>query len=284
MPGVDPAAEALRVPADCVGRAEEASEIAQAEPLQRLAGVLEADWPLSPGDPVPPGWHWAYFLPRTRQGRLGPEGHAGEGLLPPLRGLRRMWAGSRFDFTGLLRIGAPLIRRSRIRAAEVKRGRSGPFILLSLEHEIAGPDGSLREGQDLVFRPAAGGPASAPPSASPPSPRPDFERELRPDPVLLFRFSAVTFNAHRIHYDRPYATGLEGYPDLVVHGPLQALLMLDLVHRARPEARVAGFTFRAERPAFLPHALSIRGRASAGGFDLWIESAGLVTSRGRVEG
>jgi 3-methylfumaryl-CoA hydratase len=276
----------LELPVDYVGRSEEARAVAVADPLLRLAAVLEADWPLDPGDPVPPGWHWVYFLPATPQSKLGIEGHgSGEGILPPLAGIRRMWAGSRFTFEGSLRIGSAMVRRSRVVAVDRKAGRSGPFLLLHLEHIIECAEGGLlREGQDLIFRP----PATALKSERPPvsierAPVADFEHEIRPDPVLLFRFSALTFNAHRIHYDHPYATAVEGYKGLVVHGPLQALLMLDLLHRRRPDRRIASFNFRAEQTAILPAPLKICGRAEGGGFNLWIEQAGRVVSRGRVE-
>ena len=168
---------------------------------------------------------------------------------------------------------------------QASAGRSGPFLLLHLEHRIEGAQGGLvREGQDLIFRPPGSrlkhdkpsDPAERPPA-------PEFEREIQPDPLLLFRFSAVTFNAHRIHYDHPYATTIEGYPDLVVHGPLQALLMLDLMHRNRPGQRIVSFNFRAERPAVLPAPLKIRGRGEGEGVNLWIEQGGRVVSRGRVE-
>jgi 3-methylfumaryl-CoA hydratase len=279
-------ASALEVPVDYIGRSEEARAIADAGPLRRLAAVLEADRPLDPGELVPAGWHWVYFLPATPQGKLGVEGQvSGEGILPPFAGLRRMWAGSRFDFEGSLRVGAAMVRRSRIVAVERKAGRSGPFLLLHLEHSIEGADGGLvREGQDLIFRPPSSAAKSETASHSVErAPGADFEREIRPDPVLLFRFSAVTFNAHRIHYDHPYATAVEGYPGLVVHGPLQALLMLDLMHRSRPDRRIASFNFRAERPAVLPAPLKICGRAEGAGFNLWIEQAGRVVSRGRAE-
>jgi 3-methylfumaryl-CoA hydratase len=108
----------------------------------------------------------------------------------------------------------------------------------------------------------------------------EFERTIVPTPPLLFRFSALTFNGHRIHYDHPYATQVEGYEGLVVHGPLIAVLMLDLAERTRPDRRVAGFEFKAHRPAVVPHPLAMKGNATAGGFDLWIESAAALVSTG----
>ncbi len=271
------------IPAGLVGRSRTAEEPARVEPLALLAALLEADWPLSPGAPVPPAWHWVYFAPPVRQSALGPDGHeAADDLLPPHRGLRRMWAGSRLTFEGDLIIGEKLRRRSRVLAAESKRGQSGPFLLVRLEHIVEGEAGGrIAEEQDLIYR-AASAPALQPGGSAPSEPA-AFERQLTPDPVLLFRFSAATGNPHRIHYDHPYATGVEGYPGLVVHGPLMAILMLDLMHRTRPNDHIRRADFRAERPAFLPDPLAVRGRPSAGGFELWVESAGHRASRMRID-
>ena len=257
-----------------VGRSRVAEETARVEPLALLSALLEADWPLGVGAPIPPAWHWVYFAPPAPQSALGPDGHeAADELLPPHQGPARMWAGSRLAFEGDLLIGEKLRRRSRVVAAESKAGRSGPFLLVRLEHAIEGEAGGrVVEEQDLIFRaPSAltrqpSGPAAGEPAA--------LERRLTPDPVLLFRFSAATGNPHRIHYDHPYATGVEGYPGLVVHGPLMAILMLDLMHRVRPNDRIRRVDFRAERPAFLPDPLVIRGRPNASGFEFWVESAG----------
>ena len=273
----------LEVPAGLVGRSRVAEESAQAEPLALLAALLEADWPLAAGAPVPPGWHWVYFAPPARQSALGPDGHeAADDLLPPHQGLRRMWAGSRLTFEGDLIIGERLRRRSRVATVESKSGRSGPFLLVRLEHAIEGEAGGrVVEEQDLIYR--APSPLAPQPGGEAPSEPATFERRLIPDTVLLFRFSAATGNPHRIHYDHPYATRVEGYPGLVVHGPLMAILMLDLMHRTHPNDRILRADFRAERPAFLPDPLVIRGRPSAGGFDLWVESAGRRASGMRVD-
>jgi 3-methylfumaryl-CoA hydratase len=266
-----------------VGRSRIAEETARAEPLALVSALLEADWPLDAGAPIPPAWHWVYFAPPARQSALGPDGHeAADDLLPPHRGLGRMWAGSRLAFEGDLLIGERLRRRSRVAAVESKAGRSGPFLLVRLEHSIEGEAGGrVVEEQDLIFR------AQSPLTRQPGSPalgeHAAFERRLTPDPVLLFRFSAATGNPHRIHYDHPYATGIEGYPGLVVHGPLMAILMLDLVHRTHPNDRIRRVDFRAERPAFLPDPLVIRGRPSAAGFELWVESADHRASRMRID-
>jgi 3-methylfumaryl-CoA hydratase len=268
---------------DLVGRSRTAEETARVEPLALLAALLEADWPLGADAPIPPAWHWVYFAPPARQSALGRDGHeAADDLLPPHQGLGRMWAGSRLTFEGELLVGERLRRRSRVVAVESKSGRSGPFLLVRLEHTVEGEAGGrVVEEQDLIFR--APSPLTPQPSGPVPSEPAAFERRLIPDPVLLFRFSAATGNPHRIHYDRPYATGVEGYPGLVVHGPLMAILMLDLMHRNRPDDRIRHMDFRAERPAFLPDPLAICGRPSAGGFELWVESGGHRASRMRID-
>jgi 3-methylfumaryl-CoA hydratase len=271
----------LETPAGFVGRSRIAEEYARVEPLTLLAALLEADWPLGAGAPVPPAWHWVFFAPPARQSDLGPDGHEfADDLLPPHRGMRRMWAGSRLAFEGDLRIGERLSRRSRVAAVDRKHGRSGPFLLVRLEHAIEGESGGrVAEEQDLIFRAPSAPPLATSEPAASESPSAAFERRLVPDPVLLFRFSAATGNPHRIHYDYPYAIEVEGYPGLVVHGPLMAILMLDLMRRTHSGERVRRLAFRAERPAFLPDALSIRGRPSAAGYDLWVESAGRPACR-----
>lgn len=221
-------------------------------PAAALAAVLDRDdAPPRPGEPLAPLWHWLYFLPATRQSQLGEDGHARRGgFLPPVPLARRMWAGSRLEFQRPLRLGTRATRRSRIAGVEHKRGRSGDLVFVQVEHEIGDADGPvLRESQDLVYRDA---PAGAPLLASVPSAplEPAWQREIRPDPVLLFRYSALTFNGHRIHYDHPYATRVEGYPGLVVHGPLIATLLLELLRRELPAVTVARFAFRAVSPLF----------------------------------
>src|SRR5262249_21328743 len=194
-----------------------------------------------------------------------------------------MWAGSRLVFDGQLRIGEQIRRRSQILAIDAKRGRSGAFMLVRVEHRIASAGGaSILETQDIVFRQPAK-PASGVSEAGEALPLAEFRRLVEPDPTLLFRFSAVTFNAHRIHYDQRYATAVEGYPGLVVQGPLQAILMLDLLRREHPRRPITAVSFRAERPAFASAQLAVCGRASAAGFDLWVESADRLTSRAMVE-
>jgi 3-methylfumaryl-CoA hydratase len=201
------------------------------------------------GDAAPPLAHWLYFLPRYRQSEAGPDGHQAHGtFLPPLEHLpRRMWAGSRLEFLRPLRVGSEVERVSRIERVEPKQGRSGKLVFITVRHEVRDAQGALLSDEhDIVFREAAT-------LAAPPRPAPSDEawrREIRPDPLLLFRYSAVTFNGHRIHYDHPYATRVEGYPGLVVHGPLIATLLVDLLRREKPAVALRTYTFKAMRPLF----------------------------------
>ena len=261
-----------------IGRTETLSDVAGAVPLQALAATLDREEvPVRAGDPLPPGAHWLYFLPLHRQSELGPDGHARRGgFLPPVPLPRRMWAGSRIDFLRPLLVGDALTRRSTIADVRLKQGRSGPLVFVRVRHEIAGADGpALLDEHDIVYRaPAAPGETAPPP---PPAPEAAWAREVRPDPVLLWRYSALTFNGHRIHYDHPYATSVEGYPGLVVHGPLMATLLLDLLQRQRPQARLARFTFRALRPVFDTHPFHVCGRDASGEVHLWVrDHEGLV--------
>lgn len=233
-----------------IGRVEDTQEVAAAAPLHGLLATLDKDpLPLAQGDPIPPAWHWLYFLPAARQSEIGPDGHPRRGgFLPPVPLPRRMWAGSRLEFLAPLRVGQALQRTSRIMDVQVKQGRTGALAFVKVRHEIRG-DGELAvvDEQDIVYRdmPAPG--AAAPAHVAAPDDA-DWVRRIAPDPVLLFRYSALTFNGHRIHYDRPYVTEVEGYPGLVVHGPLIATLLLDLLQRERPDAVVRRYAFRAVKP------------------------------------
>ena len=258
-----------------VGREEMRSDQVSPTPLQALAAALDREDPVpEPGDPTPPCWHWLYFLPLNRQSQIGPDGHPRRGgFLPPVPLPRRMWASSRLEWTRPLRVGQPVTRTSRIADVSVKEGRTGPLVFVRVRHEIGDGTGQcLVEEQDIVYRdmPKAG--EGAPPDSMAPTVH-DFAREIRPDPVLLFRYSALTFNGHRIHYDRDYATETEGYPGLVVHGPLIATLLLDLLRRHRPDARVTRFAFRAMKPTFDLRTFKVCGAFGEGARSvrLWAE-------------
>ena len=262
--------------AQWVGREETARDLVTAAPLAGLAATLDRDEaPPAVGDALPALAHWLYFLPRHRQSELGPDGHARRGgFLPPVPLPRRMWAGGRFEFFHPLRVGDEILRRSRILDVRHKHGRSGDLVFVLVRHEVSREGRlALTEEHDIVYRDATRADAVA--LAGTPAPHPaTWQREITPDDVLLFRYSALTFNGHRIHYDRRYATTVEGYPGLVVHGPLQATLLTDLVRRELPGATIARFAFRAVRPVFDTSALRICGRErSERELDLWIEDA-----------
>ena len=233
-----------------VGRSETREDIATAAPLAGLAALLDHD-AAEPPTTVPPLGHWLYFLPDARQSAIGEDGHPrrdGTGLLPPVPLPRRMWAGSRIEFLSPIAVGALLIRVTTIDAIKPKRGASGDLLFVTLRHDIAA-DGvaAIREEQDIVFREAATT-APAPPVAAAAPEAADALRSISPSPVLLFRYSALTFNAHRIHNDRDYAQRVEGYAGLVVHGPLIATLLMDHFLRAAPGITPRRFNFRAEAP------------------------------------
>ena len=235
-----------------VGRCETVHDIATEVPLKALSATLDREDPaIGPGTEVPPCWHWLYFLPLHRQSGLGPDGHARRGgFLPPVPLPRRMWAGSRLDFLAPVRAGQALQRTSRIADVRLKQGRTGPLVFVQVHHDIlAEGRHAIHEEHDIVYRdlPQPGEAAAA----GVPAPQDArWTREIVADDVLLFRYSALTFNGHRIHYDRRYVTELEGYPGLVVHGPLIATLLLDLLRRELPTAHVRRFEFKAMKPIF----------------------------------
>ncbi len=247
---------------DWIGRTEERKDQVTQTPVAAMAATLDLDMiQLRPGAAVPPLWHWLYFTPLARQSEIGPDGHAHRGgFMPPVPLPRRMWAGSRLEFRQPLRIGEEISRRSRIEDVRLKEGRSGTLVFVTVAHEISSTGGvAIREEHDIVYRdhPRPDTPAQEP---QPAPTGEEFGREIVADPVLLFRYSALTFNAHRIHYDRTYVTGVEGYPGLIVHGPLIATLLMDLLRRNLPDSRVTRFGFRAVRPLFDIQHFSVCGR------------------------
>jgi len=262
--------------ADWVGRTQALDDTATAAPVAMLSALLDRDDPPpAVGEAIPPLAHWLHFLPVHRQSEVGADGHAVRGeFLPPVPLPRRMWAGSRLAFLRPIAIGEEIRRVSRIAAVRVKRGRSGPLVFVTVRHEVSNAGGlAVTDEHDIVYRGESG------PAVPPPVPAPSGEawsREIRPDPVLLFRYSAVTFNGHRIHYDHPYATLVEGYPGLVVHGPLVATLLVDLLRRNRPDADLASFSFRALRPLFDSAPFTVCGLPdeAARSAKLWTRDAG----------
>lgn len=275
-----------------VGRSEESHDELTVAPLRGLAAVLdrEDDSP-APGDEIPPLAHWLYFLPQARQSALGPDGHPRRGgFLPPVPLPRRMWAGGRLAWVpgNPLRVGDVARRISRIESVTHKSGRSGEMVFVLVRHEVHNAHGlALTEEHDIVYRAAARSAAAA----SAPAPQAarteaPWRREIQPDPVLLFRYSALTFNGHRIHYDRSYVTQEEGYPGLVVHGPLIATLLLDLARRHEPGRFVRKFEFRAVRPTFDQHPFFVNGEPAPDGKQvaLWAhDHEGWLTVQGQAQ-
>jgi 3-methylfumaryl-CoA hydratase len=280
-----------------VGRAHTVDDLAAPGPLAGLASLLDHETPpWTPGE-LPPLAHWLYFLPRARQSLLDADGHAKRGdFLPPVPLPRRMWAGSRVRFLEPIPLGDSISRRSTIASVTAKSGRSGPMVFVTVKHEVmVGATTAVVEEQDIVYRaPAtannASAPANAPAMASAPAaaapapPRSQTTRSFIPDPIKLFRFSALTFNAHRIHYDRDYARDVEGYPGLVVHGPLVATLLMDHYLRQARGLKLNAFTFRAERPLFDTAPFDLCLADSDAGADLWASAAnGTVAFTASVE-
>jgi 3-methylfumaryl-CoA hydratase len=265
-----------------VGRSEQASTLLSVEPLQRLAATLDYHDPeLTTPIEVPPLWHWVYFLPHHATAELGPDGHAARGgFLPPVPLPRRMWAGGRITFHRPLAVGESAERVSTVTSVEAKQGRSGALVFVTLRHAISSAgELALVEEQDLVYREVTPGVAALAVPAAAPTDETHCERRVADDP-LLFRYSALTFNSHRIHYDRRYVTEVEGYPGLIVHGPLIATLLVHQVRVARPGVRLASFEFRAERPIFDGTPFDLCARNEGECVALWARDAsGAVAMR-----
>ena len=261
-----------------VGRTQEREDTVTVAPLVALAALLDRDDPPPrPGEAAPPLAHWLYFLPAYRQSAAGPDGHAARGeFLPPVPLPRRMWAGSRLEFLRPFVVASAVRCVSRIAQVTSKEGRSGTLVFVTVRHEVSDAGGPvLTDEHDIVYRGAGGAAAPVPAPAGE-----RWRREIRPDPLLLFRYSAVTFNGHRIHYDHPYATRVEGYPGLVVHGPLIAMLLVDLLRREMPDAALKSFTFRALRPLFDTASFHTCGLPEASGRSAWLwtrDTEGAVT-------
>jgi len=249
-------------------------------PLTAMAATLDRE---ESGDTVPPLWHWLYFLPIAPLSEVGPDGHPKRGdFLPPVPLPRRMWAGGRLTFHSPLKVGEHAKRTSTIANIEDKTGRSGRLVFVTVQHAIE-VDGELKleEEHDIVYRDAPQEGARPPQAALAPEGE-TWSRTIDADAVMLFRYSALTFNGHRIHYDYPYVTEVEGYPGLIVHGPLIATLLVDLVRREQPEAVVQSFAFKALRPTFAGQPFTVCGKPAADGrtVDLWAKDhEGYLTMR-----
>ncbi len=254
-----------------VGREEAHTQRIDAAVVQAMAATLDLERAPGAGEPLPPGWQWLFFNPAARRSGLGADGHPRRGgFLPPIELPRRMWAGSRIRYLADLPIGSEATRRSRIAKVENKVGKRGSLWFVTVEHTTS-CDGTpcIVEEQDIVYREAPPpGAAAAPPEPYDGQAR--WSQELRPDTTLLFRYSALTFNGHRIHYDQAYARDEEGYPDLVVHGPLTATLLQQLALEHGEGRPLATFTFRGVSPLFVTRPFRIEGHAQDdGALALW---------------
>ncbi|WP_299002723.1 hypothetical protein [uncultured Caulobacter sp.] len=261
--------------ADWVGRQRRRTAVLEASDLARLAAVL--DRPAPPAE-VPPAWHWACLAEPIRRSDLGPDGHPRRGLfLPPIEAPRRMFAAADMTFTGPLLPGQETELVETIGNVEEKAGGSGALTFVTVDRIFSqGGETRVSERQTIVY--TAAPPAPRTPEADPPQAA-AWRRETITDPALLFAFSAATTNSHRIHYDQDYATGVEGYPGLVVHGPLIALLLLE----AMPVRPLKRFSFRALKPAFCGETIAALAAPTNAGAELWAESGGAVLMRARAE-
>jgi 3-methylfumaryl-CoA hydratase len=235
---------------------------------------------------LPPAWHWASLLEAVPQADIGEDGHPRRGAFLPAVDLpRRMFAGARMRFLRPVTVGAAAVLTETVRDVSEKTGKSGRLVFVEVERVLSQKgEAALSETQTLVYREAATAPQKPAPALEGAPPEADWRDEVRPDPALLFRFSAVTFNAHRIHYDRDYATKAEFYPGLVVHGPLIALSLLEAFHRRHQDAVVKSFEFKAQSPLFDDASFFVCGRGEAGGARLFAQAAnGAIAMQASVE-
>lgn len=261
---------------DWIGKTEIQQDQMHTAPLLGMAAMLNKEaLSLAPGATVPPLWHWLYFLSPGAQSTLAEDGHPRKGVfLPPISLPRRMWAGSRFEFTQPLKVGESVSRTSTIKSINMKEGRSGKLAFVCVGHEVSGESGpAFYEEHDIVYR------GNAIPNAKPPAPKAapehaNFRRSIMPDPVLLFRYSALTFNGHRIHYDRDYVTQVEGYPGLIVHGPLLATLLVDTLLDNISDGQLTAFSFKAINPVFDLNNFEVCGTKpdAEGNCSLWVQN------------
>lgn len=259
---------------DAIGRTERKTALIAADRVEALASTLDLDT-VPGGGMLPPGWHWLFFNPFVRRSELGQDGHPRRGgFLPDVKLPRRMWAGGRLVYHAPLPIGVTASKESEIAKIATKDGSAGKLVFVTVRHTIS-HDGQVcvEEDQDIVYReaPAPGSPKL---KVSPAPEGAEWSEAVIPDPVLLFRYSSLTSNGHRIHYDQPYAKDEEGYRDLVVHGPLIATLLQGLAVRCRPEARLFRFDFRAMAPLFVDRGFHVEASRSAEGNSLVLWARG----------
>jgi len=263
-----------------IGRSEEKTDVVTAHLVRGLRATLfmEIGEP-KPGDAAPFTAHWCLAQPVYPMSQLGPDGHPTRGgFLPPVPLPRRMWAGGELQFVEPLRVGDEMTRRSRISDVTMKTGSTGTLCFVSVQHEISSPRGvAIRERQDIVYRdvaPAGQNTAPARPAAAPAAAK--HRESHMADEVLLFRYSALTFNGHRIHYDRDYVTKVEGYPDLIFHGPMQAAFLVEFAAKLHGGSAPKKFAYRGVQPLFAPGEFSVNANETGGGLELWTANSDRV--------
>jgi 3-methylfumaryl-CoA hydratase len=259
-----------------IGRSTQASDIVTAQLVKGLRATLfqQIGEPRT-GDAAPFTVHWCLAQPVYPMSELGPDGHPTRGgFLPPVPLPRRMWAGGELEFFDCLRVGDEATRTSRISDVTMKTGSTGVLCFVSVDHLVTTVRGTaLRERQDIVYRDisTAQSAATARPAAAPPVAK---HRETHmADPVLLFRYSALTFNGHRIHYDRDYVTRVEGYPGLIFHGPMQAAFLAEMAARLHGGVAPKKFSYRGVQPLFEGSEFSVNANETDGGLELWVANS-----------
>ncbi len=266
-----------------IGRSESASDLVTPQLVRGLRTVLFQD-PGQPkqGDPAPLTVHWCLAQPVVPLSAVGPDGHPTRGgFLPPVPLPRRMWAGGQLTFLDRIQVGDEVTRASKITDVTLKTGSTGTLCFVSVEHTVTTPRGvAIRERQDIVYREAAGPSSAASPAPAAAAPG-QHRRTHLADPVLLFRYSAITFNSHRIHYDRDYVTKVEGYPGLIVHGPLQASLLVEFTAALRAGTAPKTFSYRGVNPLFDGAEFSLNASETGGGLEVWSANhSGVPTMKG----
>ena len=272
-----------------VGKQNPAADELGSFPARALAAALDHAHLPEKGDALPPSGHWLYFLDTPSASGTGADGHPKKGgFLPPVSLPRRMWAAGNLHIEQPLILGTPARKTSTIRSVELKEGKSGVLVFVNIEHALYQDERlCILEEQNVVYRDMPIAPAPASPNLAPGEVAPtnaDWVKTIMPDPVLLFRFSALTYNCHRIHYDRDYAVNQEFYPALVVHGPLLATLLLDLVAANVTDKCVAKFNFRAMRPTFDNADFKLCGKRSGDQVNLWtVDAEGFIGMTAKAE-
>lgn len=257
---------------DAIGNSQSRTEVIGKRQAELLAVTLGKKVP-GEGDALPSCWHWAWFNDALPAAQLGRDGHPKRGgFIPDIPLPRRMWAGGELEFLAPLKIGLETQKRSTIEAIKTRKGGSGELYIVTIGHQLSQGDVlCVNEKQNLVFRedPAPGAPK---PDPIVPPQAPDLSEEMLADPVLMFRYSALTFNGHRIHYDVDYARDVEGYPDLVFHAPLTATSLCDIATRLMNEAPVRSFSYRATAPLFCNSPIKLSAKKNGAGVTAWAET------------